>query len=134
MSKPVLPAVDDDNEVLRAVDRDLKQKYAADYRVLRAESGQVSLDTLKQLKLRNEPVALLLVDQRMPPEINSRIFDPFFTTKDVGKGTGLGLDIAYHIVVRRHHGEISVESKPGETRFLVRLPLAPPRQRAPGEK
>ena len=66
MSKPVLLAVDDDNEVLRAVDRDLKQKYAADYRVLRAESGQVALDTLKQLKLRNETVALLLVDQRMP--------------------------------------------------------------------
>jgi len=66
MSKPVLLAVDDDNEVLRAVDRDLKQKYAADYRVLRAESGQVALDTLKQLKLRNETVALMLVDQRMP--------------------------------------------------------------------
>ena len=66
MSKPVLLAVDDDNEVLRAVDRDLKQKYAADYRVLRADSGQVALDTLKQLKLRNETVALMLVDQRMP--------------------------------------------------------------------
>ncbi len=66
MSKPVLLAVDDDNEVLRAVDRDLKQKYAADYRVLRAESGQVALETLKQLKLRNETVALMLVDQRMP--------------------------------------------------------------------
>lgn len=67
------------------------------------------------------------------PEIRDRIFDPFFTTKDVGKGTGLGLDIAYRIVVRRHHGEIRVESKPGETRFLVRLPLAPPRQRTQGE-
>ena len=66
MSKSVLLAVDDDNEVLRAVDRDLKQKYAGAYRVLRAESGQVALDTLKQLKLRNETVALLLVDQRMP--------------------------------------------------------------------
>lgn len=66
MSKPVLLAVDDDNEVLRAVDRDLKQKYASEYRVLRAESGQVALDTLKQLKLRNETVALMLVDQRMP--------------------------------------------------------------------
>lgn len=66
MSKPVLLAVDDDNEVLRAVDRDLKQKYASEYRVLRAESGQVALETLKQLKLRNETVALMLVDQRMP--------------------------------------------------------------------
>jgi signal transduction histidine kinase len=70
----------------------------------------------------------------VPPEIKNRIFDPFFTTKDVGKGTGLGLDIAYRIVVRRHHGEISVDSKPGETRFLVRLPLAPPRPKSQGDK
>ncbi len=69
----------------------------------------------------------------IPPEIKGRIFDPFFTTKDVGKGTGLGLDIAYRIVVRRHHGEISVDSKQGETRFLVRLPLAPPRPKSQGE-
>jgi len=69
----------------------------------------------------------------IPPEIKGRIFDPFFTTKDVGKGTGLGLDIAYRIVVRRHHGEISVESQPGETRFQVRLPIAPPRQKSQGE-
>jgi signal transduction histidine kinase len=67
------------------------------------------------------------------PEIKNRIFDPFFTTKDVGKGTGLGLDIAYRIVVRRHHGEISVESLPGQTRFVVRLPLVPPRPSSQGE-
>ena len=59
----------------------------------------------------------------IPSEVRSRIFDPFFTTKDVGKGTGLGLDIARRIVVGQHKGEISVESKPGETRFQVRLPL-----------
>ena len=56
-------------------------------------------------------------------EVRPRIFDPFFTTKDVGKGTGLGLDIARRIVVGQHNGKISVESKPGETRFQVRLPL-----------
>ena len=56
-------------------------------------------------------------------EVRSRIFDPFFTTKDVGKGTGLGLDIARRIVMGQHKGKISVESKPGETRFQVRLPL-----------
>jgi signal transduction histidine kinase len=58
----------------------------------------------------------------IPPELASRIFDPFFTTKEVGKGTGLGLDIVRRIVVDSHRGEVSVESRPGETRFIVRLP------------
>jgi signal transduction histidine kinase len=57
------------------------------------------------------------------PEIQSRIFEPFFTTKDVGKGTGLGLDIARRIVTGQHKGDIRVFSKPGETNFQVRLPL-----------
>ena len=55
-----------------------------------------------------------------------RIFEPFFTTKDVGHGTGLGLDISYRIVVRRHHGDIRVDSSPGDTRFQVRLPVKQP--------
>jgi signal transduction histidine kinase len=62
----------------------------------------------------------------IPPSIQRRIFEPFFTTKDVGHGTGLGLDISYRIVVRRHHGDIRVESKPGDTRFQVRLPVQQP--------
>jgi signal transduction histidine kinase len=62
----------------------------------------------------------------IPPSIQRRIFEPFFTTKDVGHGTGLGLDISYRIVVRRHHGDIRVESKPGDTRFQVRLPIQQP--------
>jgi signal transduction histidine kinase len=62
----------------------------------------------------------------IPPEIQRRIFEPFFTTKDVGHGTGLGLDISYRIVVRRHHGDISVQSSPGDTRFQVRLPIQQP--------
>ena len=66
MAKPVLLTVDDDAEVLRAIERDLRRNYADRYRVLRADSGQVALDTLRQLKTRNDPVALLLVDQRMP--------------------------------------------------------------------
>lgn len=62
----------------------------------------------------------------IPPEIQPRIFDPFFTTKGVGEGTGLGLDTACRII-RNHHGTITVESKPGDTRFQVRLPLTQPR-------
>ena len=66
MAKPVILAIDDDTDVLRAVERDLRREYAGGYRVLRAESGRAALDTLRRLKLRNDPVALFLVDQRMP--------------------------------------------------------------------
>ena len=59
----------------------------------------------------------------VPQEHLARIFEPFFTTKPVGQGTGLGLDIAQRIVTRRHEGEIRVDSRPGATRFQVRLPL-----------
>jgi signal transduction histidine kinase len=62
----------------------------------------------------------------VPPEIRERIFEPFFTTKPVGQGTGLGLDITWRIVVNKHHGDIAVESVPGDTRFRVRLPVTPP--------
>jgi signal transduction histidine kinase len=58
----------------------------------------------------------------IPPENLRRVFEPFFTTKPVGEGTGLGLDISYRIVVNRHRGDLSVESRPGDTRFRVRLP------------
>jgi signal transduction histidine kinase len=58
----------------------------------------------------------------VPDELRARIFDAFFTTKPVGRGTGLGLDIAQRIVVR-NHGEMRLESKPGDTRFLVLLPV-----------
>jgi signal transduction histidine kinase len=59
----------------------------------------------------------------IPRELRRRIFEPFFTTKPIGQGTGLGLDISYRIVVVRHGGDLSVESEPGDTRFIVRLPL-----------
>jgi signal transduction histidine kinase len=59
----------------------------------------------------------------VPADIQDRIFEPFFTTKPVGQGTGLGLDISYRIVVQRHHGDLRVESVPGDTRFRVWLPL-----------
>jgi signal transduction histidine kinase len=59
----------------------------------------------------------------VPESLRQRIFEPFFTTKPVGQGTGLGLDISYRIVVGRHGGDLTVESQPGDTRFVVRLPL-----------
>jgi thioredoxin reductase (NADPH) len=64
--KPVILTVDDDPQVLRSVERDLRSKYGNRFRVLRADSGPTALEILKQLKLRNEPPALFLVDQRMP--------------------------------------------------------------------
>jgi len=60
----------------------------------------------------------------IPPDVQSHLFEPFFTTKPVGSGTGLGLVISNRIVADRHGGEIEFESKPGETRFKVRLPLS----------
>ena len=59
----------------------------------------------------------------IPPEVQPRIFEPFFTTKAVGEGTGLGLDTVQRIV-KKHRGNIQVHSKPGDTRFQVRLPMA----------
>lgn len=60
----------------------------------------------------------------IPPEAQARLFEPFYTTKDVGLGTGLGLDISYRII-RQHNGTIEVQSQPGHTRFIVRLPMGP---------
>lgn len=66
MSKPVILTVDDDPAVLGAIERDLRRQYRADYRVMKAESAAAGLDTAKELAARNTPVALFLVDQRMP--------------------------------------------------------------------
>ena len=66
----------------------------------------------------------------VPPEIRERIFEPFFTTKPVGEGTGLGLDISWRVVVNKHHGDLQVESVPGDTRFRVHLPLTAPADEA----
>jgi signal transduction histidine kinase len=60
----------------------------------------------------------------IPIEAQKKVFDPFFTTKAPGEGTGLGLNISHGIVVEKHAGEISVNSKPGATRFIVKLPIA----------
>jgi thioredoxin reductase (NADPH) len=66
MSKPILLSVDDDRDVLRAIERDLRSQYGADYRVIGSDSPEQALDVLKELKLRGDGVALLLADQRMP--------------------------------------------------------------------
>jgi signal transduction histidine kinase len=91
------------------------------------EKGELRVRTAREL----EGILVEIGDNGpgVPPEIQPRIFDPFFTTKGVGDGTGLGLDTVCRII-RNHHGTIHVESKPGDTRFQVRLPLdqpAPPR-------
>lgn len=62
----------------------------------------------------------------VPDTVRERIFEPFFTTKPVGEGTGLGLDLAWNIVVKKHRGDLRVESEPGDTRFIVLLPLELP--------
>ncbi len=66
MAKPAIIAIDDDHAVLNAVDRDLRQKYGRDYRILKADSGAVALDALRQLQQRGDIAALFVVDQRMP--------------------------------------------------------------------
>ncbi len=83
--------------------------------------GELTIHTYSE----NNCFVVEIIDTGMgiPPAIQSRIFEPFFTTKGVGKGTGLGLEIAYRIVVNRHKGDIHVESKPGYTCFRVRLPM-----------
>ena len=66
MAKPILLSIDDDSDVLRAIERDLRSEYGAEYRVIGSDSPEAALDLLKQLKVRNDSVALLLADQRMP--------------------------------------------------------------------
>src|SRR5256712_10626586 len=66
MAKPILLSVDDDSGVLRAIERDLRSQYGAEYRVIGSDSPEGALEVLKQLRVRNGKVALLLADQRMP--------------------------------------------------------------------
>lgn len=84
------------------------------------EGGQIDVKTW------SEPgyLAIAIVDhgQGIPEEIREKIFEPFFTTKPVGKGTGLGLEIVQRIVTQSFGGKIQIDSKPGETKFIVRLP------------
>jgi signal transduction histidine kinase len=83
--------------------------------------GKICVGTYQE----DDQIIVEIVDNGhgIPPDIQSRMFEPFFTTKSVGTGTGLGLVISNRIVADRHGGEIEFESRPGETRFIVRLPV-----------
>jgi signal transduction histidine kinase len=85
-------------------------------------SGKICIATCRD----DDQVLVEIVDNGpgIPAEIQSHMFEPFFTTKGVGSGTGLGLVISNRIVADRHGGEIEFESRPGETRFKVRLPIS----------
>jgi signal transduction histidine kinase len=86
--------------------------------------GKLRIRTMRE----GDDVLVEFVDNGpgIPPEIQTKIFDPFFTTKPIGEGTGLGLDTVYRIV-RKHRGNVSVVSSPGNTCFRVRLPIQNPR-------
>lgn len=84
--------------------------------------------TLRTSRETDEMIRVEICDDGpgIPTEDINRIFTPFFTTKPFGEGTGLGLDLAWRIVVEKHHGDLRVQSKPGDTRFIVLLPLQAP--------
>ena len=110
-------------------------KSVCEFRMGRASGNAIdALDYRGHIEIRTaregDRVIVEIADDGtgIPAEIQARIFEPFFTTKGVGEGTGLGLDISYRIVVGHHHGEIALASRPGETRFTVRLPFEQPRQ------
>ena len=85
------------------------------------ERGEIAIRTRRQDG--HVEIAIRDTGCGIPKANISRIFDPFFTTKEVGKGTGLGLNVAYNIV-KKHNGTIDVESRMGEgTTFIIRLPV-----------
>jgi signal transduction histidine kinase len=104
---------------------------------IQAMNGKGNL-TVRTLRENEQMIRVEICDDGpgIPEEIIDRIFTPFFTTKPFGEGTGLGLDLAWRIVVEKHGGNLSVESQPGDTRFSVCLPLVapPPLENAAGEE
>jgi signal transduction histidine kinase len=89
--------------------------------------------TMRTMRENDDMVRIEICDNGpgIPADIVDRIFTPFFTTKPVGEGTGLGLDLVWQIVVKKHRGALRVQSKPGDTRFIVLLPLQAPAPDAP---
>jgi len=84
------------------------------------ENGELTIETSCDSK--NVKVKIIDNGTGIPKEIMSRIFDPFFTTKKMGQGTGIGLDLVTRIV-KRHNGEIKVQSEPGRTEFDICIPI-----------
>jgi signal transduction histidine kinase len=93
-------------------------------------SGTLTIRTMRE---NEEMIRVEISDDGpgIPEDIIENIFNPFFTTKPFGEGTGLGLDLARRIVVEKHHGDLRAVSKPGDTRFIVLLPLVAPAPEAP---
>ena len=87
--------------------------------------GTLRLTTDRGMVDGGEAVVVAVGDSGsgMPPAVVARAFEAFYTTKDVGRGTGLGLDIARRIIVEHHHGTITIESEPGDTVITVTIPL-----------
>lgn len=94
---------------------------------IQAMDGHGTL-TIRTARENDEMIRVEICDDGpgIPEEIIGRIFTPFFTTKPFGEGTGLGLDLAWRIVVEKHNGDLRVHSEPGNTRFVVLLPLQAP--------
>jgi signal transduction histidine kinase len=90
-----------------------------------AMEGTGTLRVATRLEGNNVVVEIGDTGPGMPPHVADRAFEAFYTTKDVGKGTGLGLDIARRIVVERHGGTITIDSRAGATVLQVRLPIRP---------
>ncbi|ORW22785.1 histidine kinase [Mycobacterium palustre] len=92
---------------------------------MRDEGGTLTIRTRREGE-KMARIEICDTGPGVPDEVRERIFEPFFTTKPVGEGTGLGLDLAWNIVVKKHRGDLRVQSVPGDTRFIVLLPLEVP--------
>jgi signal transduction histidine kinase len=99
---------------------------------IQAMDGNGTL-TVRTMRENDDMVRVEICDDGpgIPKDVVDRIFTPFFTTKPLGEGTGLGLDLAWRIVAEKHHGNLRVESEPGNTRFIILLPLAAPAPELP---
>ena len=88
------------------------------------KNGELTIET--SIDSKNVTVKIIDNGPGIPANIISRIFDPFFTTKKVGEGTGIGLDLVNRII-KKHNGEIKVESVPGRTAFSIYIPVTQPK-------